>query len=164
MIASRNFGKQNPAYEALQLFYNFAGIRLQVQSSFMKKIIFFSSILLCLNACKNEPAPAKTKTEHLSLSPVTAQKDTPDVVKDGAGATPLANKNLAKKGNAGWPKIAQAFFLNQCITNANFMSKEQAKDYCNCMLTKIQDKFSNLKAAGKMTREEAHALSQECLK
>ncbi len=129
-------------------------------------------MLFCLNACKDESSTAKTNTKNGSSSPaVNLPSDSLAVAKDDiVSAQPEMEKTqsdakiLNKKSSGNWPTIAQNFFLNQCIKDGNFLSQDQAKNYCNCMLVKIQDKYPNLKEAGKMTREEAHTLSQSCLK
>jgi hypothetical protein len=134
------------------------------------KIIISISFLLFLNACKNEINKVESSNTSSSI-PTAIQDDTSAVVADDGdefksetSSTQPKAKIVSKKVSGSWPQIAQDIFLKQCMESASFMTSTKAKDYCNCMLNKIQEKFPNLEEAGKMTKGQAHAFSEGCLK
>jgi hypothetical protein len=68
-----------------------------------------------------------------------------------------------------WPKSEETAFINQCqITATNTMGAERAVPYCDCMLQKIETKYSNyIEATAKlasMTQAELTAMAIDCIK
>ncbi len=73
---------------------------------------------------------------------------------------------LLVKIESAWNKETEALFLKNCITSAkkNTMTDKDAKDYCDCALTKVKKIIPNPQYAIKLTEEEYKSVLEDCKK
>jgi hypothetical protein len=65
----------------------------------------------------------------------------------------------------GWSSAQKDEFVKTCTSAATGgMGEAKAKDYCNCMLPKVEKKYPNPNDAGKMSNEDMTKMAEECLK
>lgn len=55
--------------------------------------------------------------------------------------------------NGTWPAAEREGFLNSCIEQASSLSTEQARNYCECMLYKVEKLYPNTSDLTKITDE-----------
>jgi hypothetical protein len=53
-----------------------------------------------------------------------------------------------------WSTLDRTDFMNSCIEAAKSMGEEKAKNYCGCMLFKMENKYPESSKAGEITKEE----------
>ena len=73
---------------------------------------------------------------------------------------------LLVKIESAWNKDTEALFLKNCISSAkkNAMTDKDAKDYCDCALTKVKKIIPNPQYAIKLTEEEYKSVLEDCKK
>lgn len=62
------------------------------------------------------------------------------------------NINACLRGN--WATKDREAFLKSCIDNAGSLGAEKAKNYCECMMYKIEKNYPNVADADKITAED----------
>jgi hypothetical protein len=69
-------------------------------------------------------------------------------------------KNAASKK---WSEADRTQFMNSCVTNATTaLGDGAAREYCNCMLEKIEKKYPNSVDSEKITMGETIAMAKDC--
>lgn len=68
--------------------------------------------------------------------------------------------------NSGWSSADKEQFVKDCTAGASSMGAQKAKDYCECMLPKIQKKYPTVAEANKITTADAEMteMAKECVK
>ncbi len=65
-----------------------------------------------------------------------------------------------------WRQAEKEAFVKSCIPQAQQsanMDAARAKDYCECMLGKVEEKYPKALEAAGLTATEASAMAQECV-
>ena len=65
----------------------------------------------------------------------------------------------------GWSEDEKNEFMKSCIDTRQTMgdNKEQATNYCDCMMQKIQAKYPDVTKTGNIPNEEMTAMARECM-
>ncbi len=78
-----------------------------------------------------------------------------------------SNNDKATPKSTGWDETNQTEFMEQCFGGAiNEFKKDtlKAKEYCACMLNKIEDRYPIPDSAGTMSYNDMTILARDCLK
>jgi hypothetical protein len=117
----------------------------------MKKLFILMLTIGLFTACNNTANGLKEKDDRKTEKP--GRDDGDDRNDDGGN-----------KGG-GWSKKERNNFLSQCEEGlaANGYSSSQARQLCNCVLGKVEKKYSSLDEANEQGGETAGAMAmQEC--
>ncbi len=93
----------------------------------------------------DEDIPVKKKTEENTDEDYTKKKTTTDY-------------------NTGWGDADKTEFMRTCTEKAtvNLGSEKLAKNYCSCMLEKIEAAYPDSKDANKMSQTEMKSMAADC--
>ena len=81
-----------------------------------------------------------------------------------AGTT-TTNTTTNTTNTTGWADTTRTGFINNCITESKGkMNEDQAREYCNCMLGKIEAKYPDASTASSLTMQEMQSMAQDCVK
>ena len=82
-----------------------------------------------------------------------------------AGIALLAFSCKSKKANSSWPENDRKDFTNNCIETAvqKGMGRDTATSYCNCMLGKLEKKYSKPEEAGNLDMNTMTEMAKDCL-
>ncbi len=70
-----------------------------------------------------------------------------------------------KKASAGWPQKERDAFTENCVNGAKgTMGDDKAKSYCDCVLGKMEAKYSNPADAGKVDMNTMIEMAKDCVK
>jgi hypothetical protein len=73
----------------------------------------------------------------------------------------------ACKSGSNWTQADKDAFVGKCVPESQRqagMSESKAKDYCDCMLDKVQKKYPKAQEAGNMSVNEATEMARDCVK
>lgn len=78
-----------------------------------------------------------------------------------------SNNDKVITKSTGWDETNKTEFMEQCFAGAVKEFKKdtiKAKEYCACMLNKIEDRFPIPDSAGTMSYNDMTILARACLK
>ena len=78
-----------------------------------------------------------------------------------------ACNNKSSDGKGSWAQLEKDAFMTNCSAQAQktgTMDATKAKDYCSCMLDKVEEKYPNAADAANLTAIDASNMAKECLK
>ena len=67
---------------------------------------------------------------------------------------PEWKKNINACLSGTWPAKERDAFMKSCVENANSLGEEKAKNYCECMMYKMETFYPNVDDAAKVTAED----------
>lgn len=76
------------------------------------------------------------------------------------------NDTATKSDKGSWTQIEKDAFIKTCIPQAQQsgnMDAARAKEYCECMLGKVEEKYPKALEAAGLTATEATTMAQECV-
>lgn len=85
---------------------------------------------------------------------------------DSKTGTPKASDDVNKSASyaSGWSSSEKETFMSTCVDKAKAgMGEAGAKNYCSCMLGKIEEIYPNAADAGKLDQAKMTDLAKECL-
>ncbi|MBC8048024.1 MAG: hypothetical protein H7Y00_14600 [Fimbriimonadaceae bacterium] len=66
---------------------------------------------------------------------------------------------------SSWKESDKNDFSVECVSGATAsMGEEDAKKYCDCMLTKIMDKYPKAEEVGSINMDEMTKMAEDCVK
>lgn len=131
----------------------------------MKKLFVYSALILALGACKSSSTDTKKDDKSSSSSSSSAgYKSSTSTSTDGTNSG--TSGSTSSSGSGSWSSADKTMFMKTCTdaAAAKGMSVSKAKDYCSCMLDKIEVAYPTSSEAGKMTINETTEMAKECLK
>jgi hypothetical protein len=119
----------------------------------MKNILPLLIAVLMLVACDS-----KSKQAQKQKSPDTSQ-----VKEDSHNQNALGTEET--DATSGWGSTSEKVFINTCVENAKAgIGEQKAKDYCNCMLRKMEAKYKTPEEGINITMAETMEMAKGCLK
>jgi hypothetical protein len=70
----------------------------------------------------------------------------------------------SKKTAGDWPEVEKQGFMDECVKGAAVsLGEESARNYCDCMLTKVIEKYPNVDDAMGLSVEEMGKMAEGCV-
>ncbi|HEU4901456.1 MAG TPA: hypothetical protein VFT06_01660, partial [Flavisolibacter sp.] len=137
----------------------------------MRKLMLFALAAFVLTSCDNA-AKKKNKSDSESEETArlkkplkeeeTSEEDSRTVTHQNADAK-AGTKTESTSYASGWPSTEKNMFMSTCVDKAKAgMGETQAKNYCSCMLEKIEEMYPNATDATKLDQEKMTTLAKEC--
>lgn len=139
----------------------------------MRKLMLYALAAFVMTSC-DDLAKKKDKSSDQSDETTKLKKplkeDEESAEKD-AGAVNSQNDN-EKSGKenktagfaSGWASSEKEMFMGTCVDKAKAgMGETQAKNYCSCMLGKIEEMYPNATDATNLDQAKMTTLAKECL-
>ena len=68
------------------------------------------------------------------------------------------------KPKKSWTKAEQDLFRESCVVNSKEgLGEQRSRQYCDCMLRKVESKYPDSNEAGKLTLTETQEMKKSCL-
>ena len=72
--------------------------------------------------------------------------------------------SCSSKTKTNWTKAEQDAFRENCVVNSKEnLGEVRSRNYCDCMLRKVETKYPDASEAGKITRDETMAMAKDCM-
>jgi hypothetical protein len=126
----------------------------------MKKLFILFLAVGLFTSCNNKKESAADKDS----TTTTKDKDEKDKDKDDNKDTKEADDDVK---STGWARSDESKFLDECETSATpNVGAARAKDYCNCMLLKLEKMYSSYNEANTaltgISQTELNELAADC--
>ena len=148
----------------------------------MRKLAIYFLAAFILTSCDNLKSKSKTETddtEETTTKKKKALKDDEESSSDD-DYTPVKKKKsvddeevttddrstddeTSSDESGGWTSVEKKEFMSNCVGTAEKnVGYERAKDYCSCMMDKIEKRYPNSSDVNKMTETQRDKWAAEC--
>lgn len=133
----------------------------------MRKILLYALAAFVLTSCSDlnkKKSKGGDETEETSTIKKPLKDDEPEEDTKTGDRTDSVEKRKTASYAAGWAPSEKDTFMSTCVSQAKSgMGEVGAKNYCSCMLDKIEKLYPNAADAGKLDQAKMTDLAKECL-